>query len=80
MQNEQIAHAARIVRAFQHYEYSGHDYSHSERVMALALKIAESEGGDHLVIAISALLHDLLGLQGSWRRWSSKSGSSTYDN
>lgn len=38
---------------------SGHDISHLERVMKLALHIQESEGGDRLIIGISAFLHDI---------------------
>ena len=38
---------------------SGHDISHMERVMKLALHIQETEGGDRLIIGISAFLHDI---------------------
>lgn len=38
---------------------SGHDISHLERVMKLALHIQETEGGDRLIIGISAFLHDI---------------------
>ncbi|MDB4978785.1 MAG: phosphohydrolase [Candidatus Peribacteria bacterium] len=38
---------------------SGHDFDHLQRVVSLALKIQETEGGDALVIAAAALLHDL---------------------
>ena len=38
---------------------SGHDISHLERVMKLALHIQEIEGGDRIVIGISAFLHDI---------------------
>ena len=38
---------------------SGHDIGHLERVMRLALQIQETEGGDRLIIGISAFLHDV---------------------
>jgi uncharacterized protein len=38
---------------------SGHDIGHLERTMRLALHIQEKEGGDRLVIGISAFLHDV---------------------
>ena len=38
---------------------TGHDISHLERVMKLALNIQENEGGDRLIIGISAFLHDV---------------------
>lgn len=38
---------------------SGHDINHLERTMKLALYIQEKEGGDKIVIGISAFLHDI---------------------
>jgi len=38
---------------------SGHDFNHLLRVMNTALCLQEKEGGDRLVLAASALLHDL---------------------
>jgi uncharacterized protein len=38
---------------------SGHDIHHLKRVLNLALLLQEKEGGDKLVVAISALLHDI---------------------
>jgi uncharacterized protein len=38
---------------------SGHDWWHIHRVRNLALKIAETEGGDLFLIEMAALLHDL---------------------
>ena len=38
---------------------SGHDISHLERTMNLALNIQEFEGGDRIVIGIAAFLHDI---------------------
>jgi len=40
-------------------DFSGHDYWHSVRVYKNAMRIAETEGGDRTVIALSALLHDV---------------------
>lgn len=42
-----------------HSESSGHDIWHLKRVLNLALHLQEKEGGDRLVIAVSALLHDI---------------------
>lgn len=39
-----------------------HDFSHSERVLTNALRIAEHEGGDHEVLAAAAYLHDIANL------------------
>lgn len=38
---------------------TGHDISHLLRVRSLALHIQKNEGGDALIIATSALLHDI---------------------
>lgn len=38
---------------------SGHDIYHCRRVLKLALDIQEKEGGDRLVIAVAAFLHDV---------------------
>lgn len=38
---------------------SGHDISHLERTMNTALYLQEKEGGDRIVIGISAFLHDV---------------------
>lgn len=40
-------------------ESSGHDIFHLHRVLNLALHLQEKEGGDKLVIGVSALLHDV---------------------
>lgn len=38
---------------------SGHDISHLERTMNIALHLQEKEGGDRIVIGIAAFLHDV---------------------
>lgn len=38
---------------------SGHDISHLERTMKLALYLQSKEGGDKVIIGISAFLHDV---------------------
>lgn len=38
---------------------AGHDWFHTERVWKIAQKIAEKEGGNHVVISLAALLHDI---------------------
>lgn len=40
-------------------ESSGHDIGHLERTTKMALYLQEKEGGDRLVIGISAFLHDI---------------------
>jgi len=40
-------------------ESSGHDIYHLKRVLNLALSLQKKEGGDKLVIAVSAFLHDV---------------------
>lgn len=47
-----------IIELFKN-DSSGHDISHLERTMKLALHIQEKEGGDRLIIGISAFLHDV---------------------
>lgn len=47
------------VKEMFHSESSGHDIYHLHRVLNLALHIQEKEGGDEIVIGISALLHDI---------------------
>ena len=47
------------IKTLFHKENSGHDIYHLKRVLNNALTIQKKEGGDKLVIAISALLHDV---------------------
>jgi len=41
---------------------SAHDFSHSQRVLTNALKIADHEGGDREILAAAAYLHDIANL------------------
>jgi uncharacterized protein len=41
---------------------SAHDFSHSERVLANALRISRDEGGDRDVLTAAAYLHDIANL------------------
>lgn len=47
-----------ILKIFKN-DSSGHDISHLERTMRLALHIQKKEGGDGLIIGIAAFLHDI---------------------
>ncbi len=47
-----------IIKIFE-ADSSGHDINHLRRVKNTALKIQEKEGGDKLIIAVSALVHDI---------------------
>lgn len=47
------------VKSLFQSESSGHDIYHLRRVLSLALHLQEKEGGDRLVIAVSAFLHDV---------------------
>jgi len=54
-----IKRIERFVRQRLSGEGTGHDWWHVDRVRRIALKIAAREGGDQLVIALAALLHDI---------------------
>jgi uncharacterized protein len=47
------------VRKLFENEGTGHDWWHIHRVRNVALKIAETEGGNRFIIEMSALLHDV---------------------
>lgn len=54
-----IAATGDWVRARLAADATGHDWWHTYRVAALARHLTDREGGDHLVIALAALLHDI---------------------
>lgn len=47
------------IKELFHEESSGHDIYHLKRTLNNALTLQEKEGGDKLIIAVSAFLHDL---------------------
>ena len=47
-----------VLKLFKN-DSSGHDITHLERTMNLALYLQKFEGGDKIVIGISAFLHDV---------------------
>lgn len=48
-----------IAKTFFHNSRGSHDWEHSERVMKLALHLAETEKADKTVVQIAAILHDI---------------------
>lgn len=58
-ETEAIRQTEGYVKNLFENEGSGHDWWHIHRVRNLALKIAKSEGGNHFIIEIAALLHDV---------------------
>jgi uncharacterized protein len=57
--NELVQLTEKYVQKYFIADSTGHDWWHIFRVRNLALKIAESEGGDRFIIEMAALLHDL---------------------
>ncbi len=57
--NSLLSKTETYIRDYFEHEGSGHDWWHISRVKNLALKIADSEGGDRFIIEMAALLHDL---------------------
>jgi len=47
------------IKELFHNENSGHDIYHLRRTLNNALALQEKEGGDKLIIAVSAFLHDI---------------------
>ena len=58
-QNRCLAETENYINRYFQDEGSGHDWWHIHRVRNVALKLAETEGGDVFRIEMSALLHDL---------------------
>jgi len=56
---EIIQQLEKEVKELFHTESSGHDIYHLKRVLNNALTIQEKEGGNRLIIAVSAFLHDI---------------------
>ncbi len=57
--SELIVKAADYVKKKLYNEPSGHDWFHVERVLKMARKIQQVEGGDSEVVELAALLHNL---------------------
>lgn len=47
------------IKVLFHKESSGHDTYHLKRTLNMALTLQKKEGGDKLIIAVSAFLHDI---------------------
>lgn len=57
--NPAVEAVAAEVRSRQLGEGSGHDWTHTSRVWNLALRIAQAEGADPMIVSLAALLHDI---------------------
>lgn len=57
--NEHIEKTINFVKEKLEGAEAGHDWFHIERVWKLSKKITEKEGGNFVVIELSALLHDI---------------------
>ena len=57
--NKIVNAVAKHVREKFDKEGTGHDWWHIERVWKTAKYIAKIEGGDHFIIELGALLHDI---------------------
>ncbi len=54
-----ISQTENFIKVLFENESTGHDWWHIQRVRNLALKIAETEGGNRFTIEMAALLHDV---------------------
>lgn len=54
-----LAKAREYVQGFLEKEATGHDVFHTERVLAMSIKLAEGMDLDLTALALAALLHDL---------------------
>lgn len=59
MLEEHIKKIRPIVEEYFKDDYTGHDIGHLERTLNNALYICKKEGGDPVIIGISAFLHDI---------------------
>lgn len=59
MVKEYIEKLRPLVTEYFKDDYTGHDLGHLERTLNNALYICEKEGGDPVVVGISAFLHDI---------------------
>lgn len=59
MKNELLQKVAGKASRFFENSSGSHDWSHTERVFKVAMKIAEKVGADLEVVGIAALLHDI---------------------
>lgn len=56
---ELIRKTEQVVRSKLHNESTGHDWWHADRVRSTAVRIAQEESADALVVELAALLHDV---------------------
>lgn len=54
-----IENAIKYVEQIFDDDYTGHDYHHTMRVYRLAMRIAEKENANMLIVQLAALLHDV---------------------
>lgn len=54
-----INDAFEFVKNFLNNDYSGHDYFHALRVYKMAMRIAEQENANLIIVQLAALLHDV---------------------
>lgn len=59
LENQGVKQTEDYVKSQFENEGTGHDWWHIHRVRNIALKIAETEGGNRFIIELAALLHDL---------------------
>lgn len=58
-ENQWLNQTERYIKNIFENEGTGYDWWHIHRVRNLALKIAETEGGNLFIIEMAALLHDI---------------------
>ena len=72
-QNKVLEKTEKFIQNYFEGEGTGHDWWHIYRVRKMALKLAQTEGGDVYIIEMAALLHDL----DDWKLNGSAKGSKT---